>query len=101
MPVLTSLLAALLDVVNLALGLYVWILVIGAVLSWLLAFDVVNPRNRAVHLIGEFCFRLTEPVLRPIRKRLPAMGGLDISPIILILVIMFLQSFLSHLSVSL
>ncbi|MDD2325011.1 MAG: YggT family protein [Alphaproteobacteria bacterium] len=101
MPVLISLLAALLDVLRLALSLYIWLLVVGAVLSWLLAFDVVNPRNRAVHVIGEFCFRLTEPVLRPIRKRLPAMGGIDISPIILILLIMFLQSFLSHLLVSL
>lgn len=100
MAVITSLFAALLEVVGLVLSLYVWILIIGAVLSWLVAFDVVNTRNRFVHLVGDFCYRVTEPALRPIRRFLPVMGGLDLSPVVLIFAIWFLQSFLRNLLVS-
>lgn len=101
MAVFTSLFAALAEIIGVVLGLYVWVLIIGAVLSWLIAFDVINQRNRFVAAICDMCYRLTEPVLRPIRKRLPALGGIDISPIIVILLIMFIQSFLRNLSVSL
>ncbi len=97
MSVFYALLAALRDVLSVALGLYVWVIVVGAVLSWLVAFDVVNTRNRFVHAVGDFCYRLTEPVLRPIRRFLPIFGGIDLSPIVLILAIMFLQSFLARL----
>ena len=98
MAVYNSLLAAFSDVVYLILGLYVWVLVVGAVLSWLVAFDIINTRNRFVHIVSDFCYRLTEPALRRIRRFLPAISGIDLSPIILILVIMFLQSFLRHLA---
>ena len=77
--------------------LYIWILIVSAVLSWLVAFDVVNPHNRVVRMIGDFSYRITEPVLRPIRRILPQMGGLDLSPLVLIFIIYFLQSFLRHL----
>lgn len=97
MSILTSLFAALLDIIGIVLGLYIWVLIISAVLSWLIAFDVVNNRNQFVRTLGDICFRLTEPLLRPIRKYLPVIGGLDLSPVVLILVIMFLQSFLRHL----
>lgn len=100
MTVFYSLLAALLEIVGFVLGLYIWILITGAVLSWLIAFDVVNTRNRFVQAVSEFCYRLTEPVLRPIRRFVPVLGGIDLSPIVLILAIMFLQSFLRHLLVS-
>ena len=60
--------------------------------SWLVAFNVVNTRNQVVATVGEFLYRITEPVLRPIRNALPAMGGIDISPVILILIIIFIQS---------
>ena len=82
---------ALLDVVLLALQLYVWLLIAAAILSWLIAFNVVNTRNQFVAAVAEFLFRITEPVLAPIRRLIPAFGGLDISPIILILLIMFIE----------
>jgi len=82
---------ALLDVILVALQLYVWILIAAAVLSWLLAFNVVNPRNQLVSMVGEFVYRITEPALRPIRNILPNMGGIDISPVILILLIFLIQ----------
>jgi YggT family protein len=74
------------------LQLYVYLLIAAAVLSWLVAFNVVNPRNPVVATIGQFLYAITEPVLRPIRRMLPNMGGIDISPIIVILVIFFIQS---------
>ena len=82
---------ALLEVVQIALNLYVYALIISAVMSWLIAFNVLNVRNDFVRGIMNFLYQITEPVLRPIRQRLPSMGGLDISPIILILIIYFIQ----------
>ena len=70
---------------------YIWLLIAQAVLSWLLAFGVVNRYNRAVAVIGDFLYRVTEPALRPIRAVLPHLGGIDISPVILILIIYFIQ----------
>ncbi len=71
--------------------LYIWILIASAILSWLVAFNVVNARNPIVANIGEFLYRITEPALRPIRAILPNLGGIDISPVILILLLLFLQ----------
>jgi YggT family protein len=82
---------ALFLVIDLALELYIWLLIASAVLSWLIAFNVVNTRNNAVAMIGDFLYRITEPALRPIRNLLPNMGGIDISPVILILVIIFIR----------
>ncbi|HEX2216021.1 MAG TPA: YggT family protein [Xanthobacteraceae bacterium] len=81
----------LLRFISYLLTLYVYILIAAAVLSWLVAFNVVNPRNQFVAMVGEFLYRITEPVLRPIRRRLPNLGGIDISPVIVILVIFFIQ----------
>lgn len=83
---------AVLDVVMLALNLYVWLLIASAVLSWLIAFNVVNTRNQFVSTVWDFLYRITEPALRPIRNMLPNLGGIDISPIILLLLIFFIQS---------
>ena len=74
--------------------LYIWILIANAVLSWLVAFNVVNPSNNVVRTIGETLYRLTEPALRPIRQILPSLGGLDISPVILIILLIFVQRLL-------
>ncbi len=73
------------------IDIYIWILIASAVLSWLVAFNVVNPRNPIVHAIGEFLYRITEPALRPIRNMLPNLGGIDISPVILIIGLLFLR----------
>jgi len=69
------------------LQLYLWIIIITALMSWLIAFNVVNFRNDLVRTIWDTLNRLTEPVLRPIRERLPNMGGVDITPIVVILLI--------------
>jgi YggT family protein len=82
---------ALLDVILIVLQLYVWLLIASAVLSWLVAFNVVNTRNQVVATVGEFLYRITEPALRPIRNVLPSLGGLDISPVILILIIFLIE----------
>ena len=82
---------AILDVILLALQIYVWLLIAAAVLSWLIAFNVVNTRNQFVSTVGEFLYRITEPALRPIRNMMPNLGGIDISPVILILIIIFIR----------
>jgi YggT family protein len=81
----------LLYFIDVVLNLYIFLLVAAAVLSWLVAFNVVNTRSPVVTMVGEFLYRITEPVLRPIRNMLPNFGGIDISPIIAILVIYFIQ----------
>ncbi|MFG1463728.1 YggT family protein [Xanthobacter sp. DSM 24535] len=82
---------ALLDVILIVLQLYTWVLIIAAVLSWLLAFNVVNAYNPVVRTIGEFIYRITEPLLAPLRAILPQLGGLDLSPMVLILLIIFIE----------
>jgi YggT family protein len=83
---------ALLWLIDTVIHLYIWLLIAQAILSWLLAFGVVNRHNRAVAVIGDFLYRVTEPALRPIRAFLPNFGGIDISPIVLILVLYFLRT---------
>ena len=85
---------ALIQTVLLALDIYWWIIIGSAVFSWLYAFNVVNPSNQFVGMIGSFLFKATEPALRPIRRFLPDLGGLDISPIILLLAIFFIRQFI-------
>ena len=85
---------ALIQTLVLALDLYWWFIIASAIFSWLYAFNVVNPRNQFVGTIGNMLFRLTEPALRPIRRYLPDLGGIDISPIILLLLIFFVRQFL-------
>ena len=83
-----------LSLIDIVLELYVWILIIWVIISWLVAFDVINTRNRAVYLVSDFLYRITEPALRPIRRVVPNIGGIDISPIILLLAIWFIRSLL-------
>ena len=82
---------ALLWLVDTLIDIYIWLLIAQAVLSWLLAFGVVNRYNRGVAVIGDFLYRVTEPALRPIRSFLPNFGGIDISPVILILIIFLIE----------
>jgi YggT family protein len=81
----------LIKLVLLILNLYMYLIIAGAILSWLIAFGVVNIRNDVVRAVWNLFLSLTEPFLRPIRKFLPNTGGIDISPIILLLAIMFIQ----------
>jgi YggT family protein len=82
----------LLAFISYVLTLYLYIVIAMAILSWLIAFNVVNTRNPVVNMIAELLYRITEPVLRPIRSMLPNLGGIDISPVILFLIIIFIQS---------
>ena len=82
----------LLGFISFLLRLYVYVLIAAAVLSWLVAFNVVNMHNEIVRSIGNVLFQLTEPVLRPIRNILPNMGGIDLSPVVVILIIIFIQN---------
>ncbi len=83
---------AVLMLVSQLIGFYIWIIIASAVLSWLVAFDVINMRNRFVYLVGDALNRMTEPVYRRIRKFLPDMGGLDLSPLILIFGLIFIRN---------
>ncbi len=85
---------AVLNLILLLIRIYIWPLIAQAILSWLLAFGVVNRHNRGVAIVGDFLYRVTEPALRPIRAFLPNFGGIDISPIILILILYFLSDLL-------
>ena len=82
---------AAINLILLVIRIYIWLLIAQAILSWLLAFGVVNRYNRGVAVIGDFLYRVTEPALRPIRNILPNFGGIDISPIILILILYFIS----------
>ncbi|MDH4441378.1 MAG: YggT family protein [Rhizobium sp.] len=85
---------ALFQTIDLALSIFTWILIGSAIFSWLYAFNVINSSNRFVAALGQFFFNVTEPVLRPIRRFMPDLGGIDISPIVVLLIIFFLRSFL-------
>jgi len=82
---------AILDVIMLALDIYWWIIILAAIFSWLYAFGVINPRNQAVNTISRMLYQLTEPALRPLRRFVPNFGGLDITPLILLLIIFLIQ----------
>ncbi len=85
---------AVYNLLTTAITLYVWALILSAVLSWLVAFKIINTSNRFVYTIGDFLHRVTEPALRPIRRFVPYLGGVDLSPIILILALFFIRDLL-------
>ncbi|WP_036259995.1 YggT family protein [Methylocapsa aurea] len=87
---------ALLDVIYQILSLYIYVIIASAILSWLIAFNVVNTYNDIVRSIWKLLNALTEPVLRPIRNVLPDLGGIDISPVVLIFLIWFLQELIRN-----
>jgi len=70
-------------------SIYIWILIINAILSWLIAFSVLNTSNRLVYSLLDISYKLTDPLLKPIRNFLPNLGNVDISPVVLILLLMF------------
>ena len=85
---------SLLDLFDKIIYLYIWVLIINALISWLVAFNVLNTSNRFVYSVLEVSYRLTAPPLNFIRKFLPNLGPIDISPVILILVLIFLRNFI-------
>ena len=85
---------SLANLVNTVVTLYIWVLIASAVLSWLVAFNVVNTHNRFIYTVGDFLHRVTEPALRPIRRILPNLGGIDVSPVVLIILLWFVRDLL-------
>ncbi len=77
--------------VELIIQLYIYALIISAVLSWLVAFNVINTHNKFVYMVGDFLHRITEPALRPIRRFIPNLGGIDMSPVILIILLIVIS----------
>ncbi|MFD2205066.1 YggT family protein [Kiloniella antarctica] len=92
-------LGPLIQVISIALDLFKWALIISAIMSWLVAFNVINTSNQFVNSLGTFLYRITEPALRPIRRYVPSIGGMDLSFIVLLLIIIFLQLMLHNLYV--
>ncbi|VBB69096.1 Integral membrane protein YggT, involved in response to extracytoplasmic stress (osmotic shock) [invertebrate metagenome] len=89
-------LAPLIGIAMIILDLYMWALIIAVVMNWLIAFNVINVHNHFVYLVGDFLYRLTEPVLCLVRRVVPVIGGIDLSTIVLILVIVFLKMVLQQ-----
>ena len=90
-------LGPLLQVLLIVIELYMWAVIIGVVLSWLVAFNVVNTSNKFVYIVGDFIYRITEPLQAPLRRMLPNLGGLDLSPMALILGLIFLRDVVANL----
>jgi YggT family protein len=81
----------ILEVIVILLDMYMYVIIAAVILSWLVAFNVVNTRNQIVAMIADFLYRITEPVFRPIRNFLPNLGGIDFSPLIVLLIIYLLR----------
>jgi YggT family protein len=85
---------ALAKLINAVVNIYIFVLLVQVAMSWLIAFNVVNTRNRFVYAVADIAYKVTEPLLRPIRRILPSFGGIDVSPIVLILLLYFIRDLL-------
>lgn len=83
---------SLLTLISQLITLYIWVIIASVILSWLIAFDIVNIRNRYVYAFANALNRLTEPIYAPIRRTLPPLGGLDLSPMIVIFALIFFRN---------
>ncbi|WP_421761906.1 YggT family protein [Devosia sp.] len=90
---------ALLQTLSFILNLVWWIFLIVIIMSWLINFNVINTRNQFVANVWRVLNQITEPILRPIRRVIPPMGGLDLSPIIVFVIIFFLQNWIASIAV--
>ncbi len=84
--------ASIVILVSQIIELFIWMLIIQAILSWLITFGIINTNSSFVNLIGRFLYNITEPFLKPIRNLLPELGGIDISPVVLILLLIFIRN---------
>jgi YggT family protein len=84
----------LLELVLRILEIYKWVVILAVIVTWLVQFNVVNTHNRFVYAVSDFLYRITEPALRPIRRVIPFVGGIDLSPIVLLLAIWVIQEFI-------
>ncbi len=89
---------AIVWLVNTILSILTWSIILSAIISWLFAFDVINRRNRFVNQVADFLGRITAPLLEPFRRILPSLGGIDISPIVVLLLINFARILFNRMS---
>lgn len=87
---------ALLSTISLILSLVWWVFLIMIIMSWLISFNVINTRNQFVASVWRGLNQVTDPILRPIRRVIPAVGGLDLSPLVVFIIIFFLQQLLAN-----
>ena len=85
---------AIANLITTVISLYIWILIASAIMSWLIAFDIINLRNRFIYNVHRFLDAVTRPVLAPFQRIIPTLGGVDISPIIVLLIIVGVQRYL-------
>lgn len=85
--------AAIAQLIDFVVDFYIFCLIASAIMSWLVAFNVLNPHNNIARTIGQFLYRITEPALGPIRRLLPDLGGIDLSPVVLIIGLMVARTF--------
>ena len=85
---------ALANLINAVVNIFIFVLFVQVIMSWLIAFNVVNTRNRFVYMLADISYKITEPVLRPIRRILPNFGGIDLSPLVAILLLYFIRDLL-------
>ena len=93
-----AVLNSLMLVIYYALDFYKWIVIVNVVISWLVAFNVINTSNQFVYMVMDFTYRLTEPLYRRIRAVMPNLGGIDLSPVVVLLGVMFVQSLVIQLA---
>ncbi len=89
---------SIIELVSSVIMLYFWMILIQVVMSWLVVFNVINTQNRFVFMVGDFLHKITEPALGPIRRLMPNLGGIDLSPVVLILLLVFVQNLLREVS---
>ncbi len=94
---MSTILIPILQVLDVALGLYMWVLIIMVILSWLVAFNIINTHSQFVRTVGNMLHQLTEPLLRRIRRFVPTAGGLDLAPLVLMLLIMLVRLIIGRL----
>ena len=87
----------LISIILIAIHLYIWVIIVAAIMSWLIAFGVVNTYNRVVYVLNDFLYRITEPALKPLRRFIPNLGGIDITPVVLILILYFAEMVLGNI----
>ena len=87
---------ASLNLFNNIVDFFIWAVILSALMSWLVGFQILNINNKLIYIIADFLNRLTEPFLRPIRRILPYLGGIDLSPVILILLLIFLKDLINN-----
>ena len=91
-------LLVILSTLNFIINIMWFIIIVSAIFSWLYAFNVINTRNQFVNQVGGALYRLTEPLYRPIRRFMPDLGGVDLSPLVVLVILFFIQQFIGHIA---